>query len=58
MGGIRFMIGCWFVEFFTYHMLSNIKNFNKTLASIPLPPRLHPELHRGIDTRYTIYEHI
>ncbi len=30
-------------------MLSNIKKFNKTLASIPLPPQLHPELHRGIN---------
>ncbi len=30
-------------------MLSNFKKFNKTLASTPLPPQLHPELHRGID---------
>ena len=30
-------------------MLSNFKKFNKTLASTPLPPWLHPELHRGID---------
>jgi len=30
-------------------MLSNFTKFSKTLASTPLPPRLHPELHRGID---------
>jgi hypothetical protein len=29
-------------------MLSNITKSNKTFASIPLPPQLHPELHRGI----------
>jgi len=30
-------------------MLSNFTKFSKTLASTPLPPQLHPELHRGID---------
>ena len=30
-------------------MLSNFTKSKKTFASIPLPPHLHPEIHRGID---------
>ena len=35
--------------FYGMSMLSNLTKFSKTLASTPLPPWLHPELHRGID---------